>query len=556
MMAAAYLYDAIDTAMLADRAAEFRAQCARRLAGEISEEQFKPIRLMNGLYLQLHAYMLRIAIPYGTLDSAKLRALAHVARTYDRGYGHFTTRTNLQLHWIKLKDAPDILDALAKVGMHAIQTSGNCIRNLTADPHAGATIDEADDPRIWAEAIRQWSTFHPEFSFLPRKFKIAVTGAPVDRAAIRIYDIGLRLARDDSGALSFEVRVGGGLGRTPYLGPVIREALPARHLLSYLQAILRVFNRYGRRDNLWKARIKVLVASLGAEEFGRQVEAEWNASDKGAVDLPDTELARIRAVFRPRGFDTLPAVSAAFDKARAADPTFARFARRNVIAHKVPGYALVNISLKTPGETPGDASAEQMESVADLAERYSLDEARVTYEQNLLLPHVKLDDIPAVYAELVRARLAAPNIGLVSDIIACPGLDYCALANARAIPIAQAIARKFEDHAKAETVGELKIKISGCINACGHHHVGHIGILGVDKKGEEFYQLTLGGSGEDDASLGQILGPALPADRVAEAVDQMVGVYLGERREGERFIDTFRRAGLAPFKEAVYAEVD
>jgi sulfite reductase (NADPH) hemoprotein beta-component len=555
-MAAMYLYDAIDEAMLADRAAEFRAQCARRLAGEITEDQFKPIRLMNGLYLQLHAYMLRIAIPYGTLDGAKLRALAHVARAYDRGYGHFTTRTNLQLHWIKLRDAPDILDNLAKVGMHAIQTSGNCIRNLTADPHAGATADEVDDPRIWAEAIRQWSTFHPEFSFLPRKFKIAVTGASVDRAAIRIYDIGLRLSRDGAGALAFEVRVGGGLGRTPYLGPVIRENLPARHLLSYLQAILRVFNRYGRRDNLWKARIKVLVASLGAEEFARQVDAEWEASDKAGVDLPDTELARIRAVFQPRGFETLPAGSAAYDKARAADAAFARFARRNVTLHKIPGYALVNISLKTPGETPGDASSEQMEAVADLAERYSLDEVRVTYEQNLLLPHVKLDDVRAVYDELVGAGLASPNIGLVSDIIACPGLDYCALANARAIPIAQAIARKFEDHAQAEIVGELKIKISGCINACGHHHVGHIGILGVDKKGEEFYQLTLGGSGEDDASLGQILGPALPADRVAPAIDQMVEVYLGQRHEGERFIDTFRRAGLTPFKEAVYAQAD
>jgi sulfite reductase (NADPH) hemoprotein beta-component len=553
-MAAAYRYDDIDQAMLADRAAEFRAQCARRLNGEITEEQFKPVRLMNGLYLQLHAYMLRIAIPYGTLSSAQLRALAHVARKYDRGYGHFTTRTNLQLHWIKLREAPDILDELAKVGMHAIQTSGNCIRNLTADPHAGATADEVDDPRIWAEAIRQWSTFHPEFSFLPRKFKIAVTGAPTDRAATRIYDIGLRLTRDAAGALAFEVRVGGGLGRTPYLGPVIRENLPARHLLSYLQSILRVYNRYGRRDNLWKARIKVLVASLGAEEFGRQVEEEWAKTDKAAVDLPDTELARIRAVFQPMGFETLPLRSPAFEAARAADPAFARFARHNVTAHKVPGYGLVNISLKAPGETPGDASSDQMDLVADLAERYSHDEARVTFEQNLLLPHVRLDDIPAVHAQLAAAGLATPNIGLVSDIIACPGLDYCALANARAIPIAQAIALKFADPGLAETVGELKIKISGCINACGHHHVGHIGILGVDKKGEEFYQLTLGGSGEDDASLGQLLGPALPADRVAGAVDQMVGVYLDARQDGERFIDTFRRTGLEPFKEAVYAE--
>ncbi|MGH7022292.1 MAG: nitrite/sulfite reductase [Caulobacteraceae bacterium] len=550
-----YLYDDIDEAMLADRAAEFRAQCARRLAGEISEEQFKPVRLMNGLYLQLHAYMLRIAIPYGTLNSAKLRALAHVARTYDRGYGHFTTRTNLQLHWIKLGDAPDILDELAKVGLHSIQTSGNCIRNLTADPHAGATADEVDDPRIWAEVIRQWSTFHPEFSFLPRKFKIAVTGAPVDRAAIRIYDIGLRLNRDASGALGFEVRAGGGLGRTPYLGPVIREHLPGRHLLSYLQAILRVYNRHGRRDNLWKARIKVLVANLGAAEFARQVEDEWNKADKAVVDLPDTELARIRALFQPRGFDTLPARSARFEAARTADPDFARFARRNVVTHKVPGYALVNISLKTPGDTPGDMSSDQMDLVADLAERYSLDEVRVAYEQNLLLPHVKLDDLHAVWTELAKAGLASPNIGLITDIIACPGLDYCALANARAIPIAQSIARRFADPELAERVGELKVKISGCINDCGHHHVGHIGVLGVDKKGEEFYQLTLGGSGEDDASLGQILGPALPADKVTQAVGQMVEVYLAERHEGERFIDTFRRAGLEPFKEAVYAQV-
>ncbi|HEY5289586.1 MAG TPA: nitrite/sulfite reductase [Caulobacteraceae bacterium] len=551
-----YLYDEIDEAMLADRTAEFRAQCARRLAGEITEDQFKPVRLMNGLYLQLHAYMLRIAIPYGTLNSAKLRKLAHVARTYDRGYGHFTTRTNLQLHWIKLKDAPDILDELAEVGLHSIQTSGNCIRNLTADPHAGATADEVDDPRIWAEAIRQWSTFHPEFSFLPRKFKIAVTGAPVDRAAIRIYDIGLRLSRDEAGVLAFEVRVGGGLGRTPYLGPVIRASLPARHLLSYLQAILRVYNRYGRRDNIWKARIKVLVASLGAEEFGRQVEAEWDKTDKAPVDLPDTELARIRGLFQPHGFETLPAGSSAYDEARASDPDFARFARRNVIVHKLPGYALVNVSLKTPGETPGDMSSDQMDVVAELARRHSLDEVRVTYEQNLLLPHVRLDEVHAVWLELARAGLASPNIGLVTDIIACPGLDYCALANARAIPIAQAISRRFADPAEAEGFGELRVKISGCINDCGHHHVGHIGILGVDKKGEEFYQLTLGGSGEDDASLGQILGPAVPADKVAHAVDQMVEVYLGQRREGERFIDTFRRAGLEPFKEAVYAEAD
>ncbi|MDB5483188.1 MAG: sulfite reductase [Caulobacteraceae bacterium] len=549
-----YRYDDIDREMLADRAAEFRQQCVRRLAGEITEDQFKPLRLMNGLYLQLHAYMLRIAIPYGALNSVQLRKLADIAREYDRGYGHFTTRTNLQLHWIKLKDAPDILDELATVGLHAIQTSGNCIRNLTADPYAGATADEVDDPRIWAEVIRQWSTFHPEFSFLPRKFKIAVTGSPKDRAAIRVYDIGLRLHRDGEGALSFEVIVGGGQGRAPHIGAVIRERLPVRRLLSYMQAILRVYNRHGRRDNPNKARIKILVASLGAEEFARQVEEEWSLTDKEAVDLPDTELARIRAGFAPTGFEALPPVSAAYEKAKASSAAFARFARHNVVAHKQPGYALVHVSLKAIGETPGDCSADQMELVADLAERYSLDEARVTYEQNLLLPHVKLDDVPAVHEALAAAGLATPNIALISDIIACPGLDYCALANARAIPIAQDIARRFADPVLAETIGELKIKISGCINACGHHHVGHIGILGVDKKGEEFYQLTLGGSADDDAAIGQVLGPALPADRVTSAIDHLVEVYLRERRQGERFLDTFRRAGLGVFKEAVYAE--
>ena len=546
-----YRYDAIDKDMLADRVQEFREQCARRLAGELTEDQFKRIRLMNGLYLQLHAYMLRVAIPYGALNSAQLRKLAFIAGTYDKGYGHFTTRTNLQLHWIKLKDAPDILAHLAEVGMHAIQTSGNDIRNITADPHAGATADEVDDPRIWTEALRQWSTFHPEFSFLPRKFKIAVTASPADRAATKIYDIGLRLHRTDEGELAFEVMVGGGLGRTPYLGSTIRKSLPVRHLLSYLQAILRVYNRYGRRDNIWKARIKVLVASLGAEGFAREVDDEWEKSDKAKVDLPDTELARIRAAFSPLNFATLPATSAAFEAAKK-DPAFARFARNNVKPHKVPGYAIVDISLKKPGETPGDCSVEQMQAVADLAERYSMDEARVHYEQDLILPHVKLDDVPAVWKALGAVELDTPNRGLITDIIACPGLDYCALANARAIPIAQAIAKKFADPALAERVGELGIKISGCINACGHHHVGAIGILGVDKKGEEFYQLTLGGSAEANATLGQSLGPALPADRVPQAVDHLVEVYLRERKGDERFLDTFRRTGLQPFKDAVY----
>jgi sulfite reductase (NADPH) hemoprotein beta-component len=547
-----YQYDAIDKAFLADRVEEFRHQVTRRLAGELTEDQFKPLRLMNGLYLQLHAYMLRVAIPYGTLNAAQLRQLAHIARTYDKGYGHFTTRTNLQFHWIKLRDVGDILADLAKVDLHAIQTSGNCIRNVTADPHAGATAEEIDDPRVWAEVIRQWSTLHPEFSYLPRKFKIAITGSAKDRTAARTHDIGLALRRGRDGALGFEVMVGGGLGRTPYIGKTIREHLPASRLLSYLEAVLRVYNRHGRRDNIYKARIKILVAQLGAEAFAREVEAEWEQIDAARADLPDVELARIRASFAPPAFETLPAVSARLEAAKAESPALVRFLRHNTHPHKTRGYAIVDVSLKSPGQTPGDATAEQMELIADLAERYSLGDVRVTLEQNLVLPHVKLDDLPAVHAALAAQGLATPNINLVSDIIACPGLDYCALANARSINIAQDIALRFADPAKAEAIGELKIKISGCINACGHHHVGHIGILGVDKKGEEFYQLTLGGSGAEDAEVGKILGPALPAHRVAEAIDELVEVYLRERRGEERFLDTYRRTGLEPFKEAVY----
>jgi sulfite reductase (NADPH) hemoprotein beta-component len=551
-----YLYDPIDREFLTDRSNEFRHQVARRLAGELTEDQFKPLRLMNGLYLQLHAYMLRIAIPYGSLNARQTRRLAWIARTYDKGYGHMTTRQNIQFNWIKLKDAPDILDALAEVDLHAIQTSGNCIRNVTADPYAGATAEEIDDPRVWSEVLRQWSTLHPEFSFLPRKFKIAVTGALTDRAAVKVHDIGLILRHGRDGAIGFEVIVGGGQGRTPYVGPTIKPYLPAERLLSYVEAILRVYNRHGRRDNIYKARIKILVAALGAEEFARQVEEEWGKIDADRADLPAAELARVRAAFAQTNFETLPARSDAFEAAKALSPSLARFARNNVKPHKQPGYAIVEVSLKAIGQTPGDATAEQLDVVADLAERYSLDDLRVTHAQNLVLPHVKLDDLPVVHAVLEKHGLATANIDLASDIIACPGLDYCALANARAIPIAQDIARKFADPDRAEKIGELKIKISGCINACGHHHVAHIGILGVDKKGEEFYQLSLGGSGAEDASIGKILGPGLSADKVAPAIDSLVEAYLSIRTGEERFLDTYRRVGLEPFKEAVYAQAD
>ena len=546
-----YAYDAYDAAILADRNAEFRDQVARRLSGELTEDQFKPLRLMNGLYLQLHGYMLRVAIPYGVLSSTKLRALAEVSRRWDKGYGHFTTRQNIQFHWVKLSETPDILDYLATAELHAIQTSGNCIRNTTTDPFAGAVAGEADDPRVWCEAIRQWSTFHPEFTYLPRKFKIAVTASDHDRAAVRAHDIGLILHRDAGGALSFEVIAGGGLGRTPHIGPTIRKDLAPEHLFSYLTAILRVYNRSGRRDNLYKARIKILVSSLGVEAFSKAVEAEWATLDKQGLDLPEGEIARIRAEFDPR-LPIRPAEAPVFEAAKRTDPAFARFARHNLSAHRQAGYGIVSISLKGIGDTPGDCTAEQMDAIADLAERYGFGEIRVTHEQNLVLPNVALDDVPAVQAGLKAVGLATANINLGSDIIACPGLDYCALANARAIPVAQAIARKFEDADFAAEVGELKVKISGCINACGHHHIGHIGILGVDKKGEEFYQITIGGSGAEDAAIGHVIGPALAADKTAEAVDHLVRAYLDLKHPDERFLDTVRRLGVTPFKAAVY----
>ena len=539
-----YRYDQYDQAIVDARVDEFRDQVARRLAGELTEDQFKPLRLKNGLYLQLHAYMLRVAIPYGTLDGRQMRMLAHIARKYDRDYGHFTTRQNIQYNWIKLEEAGDILADLASVEMHAIQTSGNCIRNISSDQFAGAAADEVGDPRPWAELLRQWSTFHPEFSYLPRKFKIAVVGSDTDRAAIQLHDIGLQLV-EQGGELGFKVFVGGGMGRTPIIGACIKDFLPARHFLSYQEAILRVYNRYGRRDNIYKARIKILVTELGAEEFARQVEAEWREILPLGIDAPVAEIERIEGFFAPPPFETGLA-----DDVDLSDPDFAVWVKQNVHAHKVPGYAIATISLKPVGGIPGDASSAQIERIADLAERYSFDEIRVTHAQNLVLPHVRKADLYALWQGLRDADLANANLDLASDIIACPGLDYCSLANARSIPVAQALAERLAPIER--DLGELKIKISGCINACGHHHAGHIGILGVDRKGEENYQLLLGGSGAEDASLAKIIGPGFTQDGVVEAVDKVLGRYRELRTDGERFLDTYRRVGVDPFKAAVY----
>ena len=543
-----YRYDEFDADFVRQRVAQFRDQVARRLSGELTEDEFKPLRLKNGVYLQLHAYMLRIAVPYGTMSARQLRKLAHIARTYDRGFGHFTTRQNLQFNWPKLCDIPDILAELAEVEMHAIQTSGNNVRNVTADHFAGATAEEVADPRPYAEIIRQWSSLHPEFSFLPRKFKIGITASEHDRSAIKTHDIGLQLQRLAAGGLGFAVWVGGGQGRTPYLAQLIREALPEADLLSYIEAILRIYNLHGRRDNLHKARIKILINSIGIEAFRSEVEAEWVRIKDGVLKLPPQEIARIEAYFAPPPFSARPPPATL----RPADRTFDRWVTRNTHAHMQPGYAIVTITLKPIGGIPGDASATQMDAIADLAQRFSCDEVRVSHEQNLVLPHVRLGDLWSVYQELKAIGLAEANAGLATDIIACPGLDYCALANARSIPIAQRLSARLAP--RQELVGDLKIKISGCINACGHHHVGAIGILGVEKRGQEHYQLLLGGSGSAAAALASITGPGFGPDGIVDAVEKVVDTYLRLRAgPQEAFLATYARLGAEPFKEAIYA---
>ncbi|SES78336.1 nitrite/sulfite reductase [Oceanicella actignis] len=548
-----YRYDEFDAAFVAQRAAQFREQVRRRLSGALTEDEFRPLRLMNGVYLQLHAYMLRVAIPYGTLDAEQMRMLAHVAEKYDRGYGHFTTRQNIQFNWPQLKDIPDILDDLAGVRMHAIQTSGNCIRNVTSDPLAGVAADEIEDPRPTAELIRQWSSLHPEFTFLGRKFKIAVTGAENDRAAVAVHDVGLRIVRGPDGEIGYRVLVGGGLGRTPMIAKTLREFLPRAHLLPYLEATLRVYNLLGRRDNKYKARIKILVHEMGIDAFRAAVEDEFARLDPEASAPDPAEVARIAAYFAPPAYPELPDACPALERARRAHPEFDAWVRRNVHPHKVPGHAAATISLKPIGGAPGDATAEQMRLMADVAERHSMGELRITHEQNVVLPHLRKDELFQVWRMLASQGLDAPNRGLVTDIIACPGLDYCALATARSIPVAQAISRRFADPALQERIGPLAIKISGCINACGHHHVGHIGILGLDKAGVESYQITLGGDPTDDAALGERTGPGFAFDQVPDVVETLVRRYLELRQPGETFLQTYRRLGMTPFKEALYA---
>ncbi|MEL6539977.1 MAG: nitrite/sulfite reductase [Pseudomonadota bacterium] len=541
-----YQYDQYDQAMVDARVEEFRDQARRRLEGKLTEDQFKPLRLMNGLYLQLHAYMLRVAIPYGTLNSAQMTALGDIADKYDRGYGHFTTRQNLQYNWIKLEDAADILADLAKVEMHAIQTSGNCIRNISSDHFAGASHDELIDPRPYAELMRQWSSFHPEFTYLPRKFKICVIASEKDRAAMRLHDIGIQIVKNADGEIGARFFVGGGMGRTPMVAPMIRDFVPLNQLITYAEACLRVYNRYGRRDNKYKARIKILVHELGKEEYTRQVEEEFEHLLDQGVEPPLEELARIAEHFGD------PAFEDGVKTVDRSDPDFGLWVDRNTHRHKNDSYVSAVISLKPVGGIPGDATGEQIRIMARLAKQYSFDELRIMHTQNVVLPHVKITDLHALWTQLDAADLGAPNMDTIEDMIACPGLDYCALANARSIPLAQRISERFDASGKTEKLGELKLKISGCINACGHHHAGHIGILGVDKKGVENYQLSLGGSEAEDVSLAKITGPGFTEDGVIQAVETVTDVYLASKKGEERFLDTYRRIGMEPFKEALY----
>jgi len=547
-----YRYDSYDQRIVDERVAQFRDQTRRYLAGELSEDEFRPLRLQNGLYIQRHAPMLRVAIPYGHLSSQQMRMLAHIARKYDRGYGHFSTRQNIQFNWPALETVPDILADLATVEMHAIQTSGNCIRNITTDQFAGVAPDEVIDPRPLAEILRQWSTFHPEFALLPRKFKIAVSGSIQDRAVVQMHDIGLEFFRDGAGEVAARVWAGGGLGRTPILGTRIRDHLHWQHLPTYCEAILRVYNRHGRRDNAYKARIKILLKALGADEFARQVEAEWMHVKDGPNTITQAEFERVAASFAPPPYRELPVHDAGFDAALASEPAFAAWVRRCVHAHRQPGYRAVTLSLKPGDRAPGDATDAQMDAVADLADRFSFGEMRVSHEQNLILADVELGRLNALWSEARRHGLATPNIGLLTDIICCPGGDFCSLANAPSIPIAQAIQQTFDDLDYLHDIGELELNISGCMNACGHHHVGHIGILGVDKDGSEWYQITIGGKQGSDASIGSVIGPSFAADEVPDVITRLIEVYVRERHADERFIDTVRRLGLAPFKAHVY----
>ncbi|MBA5637200.1 nitrite/sulfite reductase [Duganella sp. LX20W] len=546
-----YQYDQYDHLIVRERIAQYRDQVRRRLCDELTEAEFLPLRLQNGLYMQRHAYMMRIAVPYGLLASKQMRMFAHIARKYDRGYGHFTTRQNIQFNWIELEQTPDILTELASVQMHAIQTSGNCIRNTTSDPFAGVAADEIIDPRPYAEVLRQWSTFHPEFIALPRKFKVAINGAVEDRAAIAVHDIGLTVVRNEQGEIGFKFMVGGGLGRTPIIGSVIREFLPWRHLLTYTAAVMRVYNQYGRRDNKYKARIKILLKALGVEEFARQVEEEWQDLKDGPETLTDEEMARVMAYFQPPAYKTLPNLDVQAE--HADNKAFANWLKRNVRPHKVPGYAAVILSLKKTGVPPGDATAEQMDFMADMADRYSFGELRVTHEQNIILADVEQSQLFKVWQEAKAHALATPNIGLLTDMICCPGGDFCSLANAKSIPIAAAIAERFDNIDYQHDIGEIELNISGCINACGHHHVGSIGVLGVDKDGSEWYQVSIGGAQGNNAAIGKIIGPSFSALQMPEVIDRLLQVYLRERFEDEHFADTVARIGVTPFKEHVYA---